>query len=745
MLLPSRFGLSLLGGKNTKVFKTSCSCCDGENAMKKNRATLVLLLFLVIFSDVSAAQVDNSSKIECEDVICYILYYNGFILSKEPNTIENPRKWFEIRDYVSLSSNSRIDGMELHRVYEEFRKRLDETSKNERDYRINLRNCRGKTWEESPKESQETDRFYLIVEFKDGSTFVYNGAFVRIGITIGNTIWSELESDLSKKETEKKEIWNETIPHLKEIINDDADFMYLCHVYQIGKIKKGNSGEGINLKKIKNVEDANVGSSWNWHEGRFPHLRLRSSNYFVKGKNDIDDLWPILDSYALYYESKRILLKEFSNLENDEIFPNPKILSLTLYSGEIIHLEDDINFFLNALNAMEYWVSVMRKDPLINSSGMEYQVSIMEENTNAMEYWVSVMRKDDPLVEDYSIETKWASLRYAITYHDGVARMILNEYRQYQTVKLALIAIVVSAISIIIALASLSKRRLGSHILVSITILSTLLVLCLFFLWIFHLSGIEAVLLISGFIGFVVAYWRYELSKYNGIARRALDDFTKIFQNEVFGRERVLDLKCILMTLATFNSTHAWFETKKLVNRLSGLDGNLKFRPKTPRYFEELTQIAEAINRDNGIKRAFRFLPIIGSVFKDKNYKEWLDFTIELLTISCTGDFYQIEKCFLLLRMYIKFGLDQFQEGCIFDEKEADGGFGDFQKRHGFEKIDDHMKRIFSLKDIDTNMKNILLGFVENNFRKTEKFLVEKGCSQAQAELILLTLKNRWK
>lgn len=127
---------------------------------------------------------------------------------------------------------------------------------------------------------------------------------------------------------------------------------------------------------------------------------------------------------------------------------------------------------------------------------------------------------------------------------------------------------------------------------------------------------------ILAFIGGITAYWRYELSKYNDVARGALNEFTEIFQQTEFGSEEdIRKLSCILMTLATFNTTNAWNEAKCIINRF----------PKTPRYFGESTMIVEAINKDNGIRAIIRFLPLCRSLIEDQNYKKWLDQALELL------------------------------------------------------------------------------------------------------------------
>jgi len=65
---------------------------------------------------------------------------------------------------------------------------------------------------------------------------------------------------------------------------------------------------------------------------------------------------------------------------------------------------------------------------------------------------------------------------------------------------------------------------------------------------------------IPALIGGIIAYWRYELSKYNKVARRALSDLTRIFQSEKLKKQHRQDISCVLVTLATFNTTYAWVE-----------------------------------------------------------------------------------------------------------------------------------------------------------------------------------------
>ena len=61
-----------------------------------------------------------------------------------------------------------------------------------------------------------------------------------------------------------------------------------------------------------------------------------------------------------------------------------------------------------------------------------------------------------------------------------------------------------------------------------------------FFLFIlanFLIFGIDSKVSIA-LIGGIVAYWRYELSKYNKVARRALTDLTRIFQSKKLKKQQ---------------------------------------------------------------------------------------------------------------------------------------------------------------------------------------------------------------
>lgn len=250
--------------------------------------------------------------------------------------------------------------------------------------------------------------------------------------------------------------------------------------------------------------------------------------------------------------------------------------------------------------------------------------------------------------------------------------------------------------------------------------------------------------------GIIMAIWRYEISKYNEIARRELNELVKLFHSEFIGKENKLILRCILTIMATFNSTHAWIEIKQIFNRFLGLSHDLEFKPKTPRYFEELTEIAEAINKDNGIMSIKRFFPVVKSLFQDQNYREWLDLAIELLTIPTTRDFYQIDKCFKFFRRYIKYGLYQSGEEWNFGIDAADRRFFSFLRRHQMCQLDSHMEKIFSSRafvqryDIDERMKSMLSAYLEMKFLEEEKYLKNKGCSTAQATEIMQNLKDRW-
>lgn len=193
-----------------------------------------------------------------------------------------------------------------------------------------------------------------------------------------------------------------------------------------------------------------------------------------------------------------------------------------------------------------------------------------------------------------------------------------------------------------------------------------------FFLSIFAILEIQYFIAI---IGVIVAYWRYEISKYNEVARKALGEFTEIFQGGVFSKKDIPKLSSILMTLATFNNTYAWIETRHIMNRLLGLDYDekLKFRHKTPRYYGEITKISEAINRDNGLRGIVCFLPLTKHLVEDRYYKDWTDLALELLRVYFDSIFYEFEKCLIFLMEYVEYG-----GNCSFKKKIADRNFANF-------------------------------------------------------------------
>lgn len=283
-------------------------------------------------------------------------------------------------------------------------------------------------------------------------------------------------------------------------------------------------------------------------------------------------------------------------------------------------------------------------------------------------------------------------------------------------------------------------------------------------------SGI--VTFISLFVGGIIGYWRYVLSKYNEFARKALNDFTKIFLEDKLRKKDVQKLSNLLMTLATFNNTNAWVETKKIMNQMLGIgcdDHNWMYKPKTPRYFGELTSISEAIREDNNLKSICRFLPILQYFMQDNQPKEWLDLTLELLRIYFGSPFYQIPKCMPLLKKYVFF-VRQARK-CSFEYDLADKRFNEFLRRHFIRKNDEDVKDFFSklpeeifheietylhseeffrdLSDQDLPKGEVSLKTIEDFFLEQREKIVdglrdhlEENCRFDEAQEILEHLEN---
>ena len=229
-----------------------------------------------------------------------------------------------------------------------------------------------------------------------------------------------------------------------------------------------------------------------------------------------------------------------------------------------------------------------------------------------------------------------------------------------------------------------------------ILIFMVILIISILLIGMYELSS-GIVTFISLFVGGIIGYWRYVLSKYNEFARKALNDFTNIFLEDKLRKKDVQKLSNLLMTLATFNNTNAWVETKKIMNQMLGIscdNDNWMYKPKTPRYFGELTSISEAIRKDNDPKSICRFLPILQHFMQDNQPKEWLDLTLELLRIYFVSPFYQIPKCLPLLKKYVFF-VRQARK-CSFEYDLADKRFNEFLRRHFIRKNDKDVKDFFS-------------------------------------------------
>jgi hypothetical protein len=308
----------------------------------------------------------------------------------------------------------------------------------------------------------------------------------------------------------------------------------------------------------------------------------------------------------------------------------------------------------------------------------------------------------------------------------------------------AIIIFMFSYFSLLLAkINAVSNRRLRICI--------AFLCLILFFISIFLVLEIQY-LIIS--ISVIVAYWRYELSKYNEVARKSLSEFTEIFQGEVFSKKDIPKLSSILMILATFSNTYAWTETKAIVNRLLGInyDEELEFQHKTPRYFEEITRISEAINRDNGLKGIVCFLPFIKNLVEDRYYKNWIDLTLELLRIYFDSIFYEFDKCMPFLRKYIELGGD-----CAFSRERADKNFSDFVRKIGIEDIYRRKQKFFlgpirkpvheiekelMRSEIYLDTEDFFNEYAEEIVRHIRKYLSEKGYRKRQIQRIVRELRN---
>lgn len=135
----------------------------------------------------------------------------------------------------------------------------------------------------------------------DFFTLKYNGAIMRIKKQIGDLTWSELMEEVPRITDEEGEILTILSDTVIELIDEDAkekgdNLEKLCYFYQIGKLRKKNSGKKVRIRDIYTE-----GTESEWYERSFPHLQENTTNYFVKRKGwDIDRTWGGLNSYALY-------------------------------------------------------------------------------------------------------------------------------------------------------------------------------------------------------------------------------------------------------------------------------------------------------------------------------------------------------------------------------------------------------------------------------------------------------------
>jgi hypothetical protein len=175
------------------------------------------------------------------------------------------------------------------------------------------------------------------------------------------------------------------------------------------------------------------------------------------------------------------------------------------------------------------------------------------------------------------------------------------------------------------------------------------------------------------------------------------------------------------MNLATFSNTHSWITIKWIINRYLGLDPNLNFKRKTPRYYEELTQIVEFINEDNKIKSIFRFLPT-EYLFRDKYYLNWLDLAIELIKKCLYSNNYEVCKSITFIKKFIQFGIkitDLDNMNVRFDRNLVDKKFKEFLKNNDMIGIENYIRKIL-LKE-NKNITNYLKEYlIDKNFDKKE-------------------------
>lgn len=689
--------------------------------MTVTKITAICILVLLLFTaqiHTTITETDKSSEEKCYNVVWYSFVGNDFILSKNLNEISSPRKWMRIsEDNFILSANPEIDSMKLYEVYELLCKRVQENpEKNQKLLRIDIENKSGERFNEEQVEHRKWDTFYLVIRFEDGITLVYNGALARIDVPLGiislptsnpSAIGekSNDQDDSSNISKKIKAIINEkSRPFgilkdiqnvIKELYSFDGEFKDLFSVFEI-EIVGEDQGKATRQHLEESLE------KYEWYEGSFPHWLKGQNNYFIKERNwNIDHVWDLADNYALYNESARIIREQFEELENYNEFDHYDLNDL-FYSKEITEFEEKVNFFQNAVNAMEYWADTIAKNPLINI---------------------------------YDFGTHWTTDRPTIVYLEGVTQNKLSQYRQMQTKRLSYLAILLAFVSILLAFVfSYSRKSFFDGLKLNLAAAFVILLALSFFLFIFYVYSLEFGLLIFAFFGAIATYWRFELDKYNKVARDLLDELAKIFEKDEICRQQRLELGSILMKLATFNKTYAWNRTKWLLNRFLGLDKELEFECKTPRYFEELTEITEAINRDNGIRAIFRFL-FTGSLFRDPYYKEWLDTAIELLRVPYDQKQYRICKCEILLKKYINFGSFASKEGrgsLSFDAEVANYKFVDFMKRQEIENIDKHIS-------------NILSEETDKIFSDIENHLKNNKYSEEQIEQIMKEIENRFK
>lgn len=535
----------------------------------------------------------------------------------------------------------------------------------------------------------------------------------------------------------------ESYEMLDEIQNEIGDYVIRNHFQE-----KSKSIENLTERDIRfHREQNHFIIYYEFEQTAYENIRNLEKYLVSRDPNTVFSLWPkesenvesmSFDTVGCHYkgfvEPKDIFVMKDSKSHEGLVNKYLKV-ALACHFSTLLNWEEPYVYFWEKLeNFNPNWWYLYKKE--IN------ELERLERNLLALRETLPELYKE----ADEVVPTMLSLLGDDLKQIDLMDRMRGASYATYVTRKsqnLALIGIsltiILSTISLIISVVTFYFLRKPMS-LRPVLILILALVVLLFFIY-YHSSSFFTAETGVIVFGFVIAYWRYELSKYNNVARKALSEFIEIFQKEKIRKKHITRLSCILMTLASFNNTHAWICTKWIINRFTGLDHNLKFKEKTPRYFEELTKITEAINKDNGTWTMFHFLPT-RYFLEDRNYKEWLDLAIELIKTCCSSKTYDVCKCVVFLKKYVHFGYRKPDEkerhgkeknegNYLFDRNTADKEFNRFIERQGLQDIDKHISDIFS------NRKNDVV----KNIRED---LGNEGYSSEQINLVVEELNKRF-